>query len=559
MNAPDSNDNLQPTIDYSAPGEPSVSGTDPPDVPRVKVGFAEGTRPLLSDETAALLRQRLKAVVVVLSITLTVAFVGSFFLAKTPFVVLRGGIVVVMIGSYLLLRSSRSMPLRRLQLVELLVFGGVAVQAVLVLTNRTMCFAGNQDVASTIAGRNVTFLVWSVLILLYGMFMPNTWKRAALVLLPTACIPYATNLFMRWKSQQAAEIFDMDQFGMPVPWPFVAAFAAIYASHVIHSIRREAFKAREFGQYRLKEKLGSGGMGEVYRAEHVLLKRPCAIKLIKPENETDATALARFEREVRATAELTHWNTVEIYDFGHTDDGTFYYVMELLPGLSLEDLVDEHGPLPPERAVHFLRQTCRALREAHVGGLVHRDIKPANIFAATRGGIHDVAKLLDFGLVKQGRSKEAEGAGATQAGSFAGSPLYMAPEQASEFGKADARTDIYALGAVAYYLLTGEPPFSGKSPVEIIIAHSRDEVVPPSRVRDGIPEDLEKVVLRCLAKKPEDRFPEVGSLERALADCECAGKWDEQQAAVWWKGVEDRARGSNTALALKGENHGSML
>ena len=540
MNAPSSNDSLQATIDYSPLGEASASaaGADPPDVSRAKVGFIEGSRPLLSDETAVLLRQRLKAVALVLSITLAVAFVSSFFILKTPFMILRGGIVVVLIGIYLLLRSSRPMPLRRLQLVELLVFGGVAVQAVLVLTNRTMRFAESQDVASTITGRNVTFLVWSVLILLYGMFMPNTWKRAALILLPAACIPFATNFFMRWKSPQAAEIFDMDQFGMPVPWPFLAAFAAIYATHVIHSIRREAFKAKQFGQYRLKEKLGSGGMGEVYRAEHVLLKRPCAIKLIRPENETDATALARFEREVRATAELTHWNTVEIYDFGHTDDGTFYYVMELLPGLSLEELVKKHGPLPPERVVHLLLQTCRALREAHGRGLIHRDIKPANIFAAIRGGVYDVAKLLDFGLVKQERSKEAEQADAAQAGSFAGSPLYMAPEQASEFGKADARTDIYALGAVAYYLLTGKPPFSGKSPMAIIIAHSRDEAAPPSKFRDGIPDDLEVVVLRCLAKKPEERFFDAVSLEKALADCECAGKWDDQRAAVWWKTIE---------------------
>jgi eukaryotic-like serine/threonine-protein kinase len=538
MNAPISNDNLQATIDYSPLGEASAAGANPPDVSRAKVGFIEGSRPLLSEETAALLRQRLKAVALVLSITLTMAFVSSFFILKTPFMILRGGIVVVLIGSYLLLRSSRPIPLRRLQLVELFVFGGVAVQAVLVLTNRTMRFAESQDVASTITGRNVTFLVWSVLILLYGMFMPNTWKRAALILLPAACIPFATNFFMRWKSSQAADIFDKDQFGMPVPWPFLAAFAAIYATHVIHSIRREAFKAKQFGQYRLKEKLGSGGMGEVYRAEHVLLKRPCAIKLIRPENETDATALARFEREVRATAELTHWNTVEIYDFGHTDDGTFYYVMELLPGLSLEDLVKKHGPLPPERVVHLLLQTCRALREAHSRGLIHRDIKPANIFAAVRGGVYDVAKLLDFGLVKQERSKEAEQADAAQAGSLAGSPLYMAPEQASEFGKADARTDIYALGAVSYYLLTGKPPFSGKSPMAIIIAHSHDEAAPPSKFREGIPDDLEVIVLRCLAKKPEERFPDAVSLEKALANCECAEKWDDQRAAVWWKTIE---------------------
>jgi len=544
MNGFPPSDNVQPTIDYSSVGKPSTATSAPSDLSRLQVGFVEGAKPLLADETAAVLRQRLKAVVLVLSLALTTGFISSFFLPKTPYMVLRGVVVVVLVGSYLLLRSTRPMPLRRLQLVELLIFGGVAVQAVLVLTHRTICFAESQDIASTIAGKNVTFLVWSVLILLYGMFMPNNWKRAALILLPTACIPYATMLLVRWKSQQAADIFDQDQFGMPVPWPFLAAFAAIYATHVIHSIRREAFKAKLFGQYRLKERIGAGGMGEVYQAEHVLLKRPCAIKLIKPGSEVDATALARFEREVQATARLTHWNTVEIFDYGHTEDGTFYYVMELLPGLSLDELVDRYGPLPPERAVHLLRQTCRALREAHASGLVHRDIKPANIFAANRGGIHDVAKLLDFGLVKQKRTEGAKGEVATPSDSFAGSPFYMAPEQASEFGKEDARTDIYALGAVAYYLLTGKPPFSGKNPVEIIIAHSRDEVVPPSRVRDKIPADLDKIVLRCLAKKPEDRFADVDSLETALASCECATQWSDEAAAAWWRSVEDTSSDS---------------
>jgi serine/threonine-protein kinase len=538
MNAPNSNDQLQPTIDYSALGEVLVSGTDPPNVSRAKVGFFEGTRPLLADETAVLLRHRLRAVALVLSIILTVAFIRGFFLIDAPLVTLRAGILLALVGIYVLLRSRLLLSLKQLRLIEVAIFGGAAIQIVWALSQRTLIFAERGDVASATTGKQYIFLVWIVLILLYGMFMPNTWKRAALILFPAACIPYATLLFLRWYDVDVALALDADHFGMPVPMPFLAAFAAVYASHIIYSIRREAFEARQLGQYRLKEKLGAGGMGEVYRAEHVLLKRPCAIKLIKPENETDATALARFEREVRATAELTHWNTVEIYDFGHTDDGTFYYVMELLPGLSLEELVKQHGPLPPERAVHFLLQTCRALREAHVGGLVHRDIKPANIFAATRGGTHDVAKLLDFGLVKRRRGEETEGADGTQAGSFAGSPLYMAPEQSSQFGEEDARTDIYAVGAVAYYLLTGEPPFTGKNPMEIINAHSREEVVPPSRLRDSIPDDLEKVVLRCLAKKPEDRFPAVGSLARALADCECAGKWGDQEAAAWWNDVE---------------------
>jgi len=279
-------------------------------------------------------------------------------------------------------------------------------------------------------------------------------------------------------------------------------------------------------------------MGEVYRAEHTLLKRPCAIKLIKEGEDADATILARFEREVQSTAKLTHFNTVAIYDYGRTDDGTFYYVMELLPGKSLEALVGEHGPLLPERVVHFLRQTCRALEEAHALGLVHRDLKPANIFAAERGGVYDVTKLLDFGLVKHAGGEQSEDSQLTAEGSFSGSPLYMPPEQATSFGRVDGRGDIYALGAVAYFLLTGKPPFSGEHALEILMAHARDEAVPLSRLNPDVPNDLEEVVRRCLEKKPEDRFQGAVDLERALAECECADRWTDQKAARWWQEIE---------------------
>ena len=186
-------------------------------------------------------------------------------------------------------------------------------------------------------------------------------------------------------------------------------------------------------------------MGEVYLAEHVLLRRPCALKLIRPERAGDPKNLRRFEREVQATATLTHPNTVQVYDYGHTDDGTFYYVMEYLPGLTLEELVKRHGPLPPARAIHFLRQVCGALEEAHAVGLIHRDIKPGNVIVCERGGVHDVAKLLDFGLVLSPVS-EADGEKLTQDGAIAGTPAYMSPEQAGGQDDVDARSDIYSLG-----------------------------------------------------------------------------------------------------------------
>jgi serine/threonine-protein kinase len=528
-----SNSRWEPTIDSS-----SVAMTAGRlDVSRPAVEFVEGTRHRLVDETADLLRRRLKAVALVLTVTLGYAFISSLFVPGRPLLILRAIVLAIVVGSLVLLQSRRQVGLTGLRLLELAVFGGVGIQVVLNLSQRTLVYAGAEDVASTTSGLAFLPFAWTTLILLYGMFVPNTWKRAAIILFVAACVPYANISFLRWKSPEIATIADRDAFRLPVPLPFLAAFAGAYASHIIHSIRRDAFKAKQFGQYQLKKKLGAGGMGEVYEAEHVLLKRPCAIKLICPDAETDATALARFEREVRATAKLTHWNTVEIYDFGRTDDGTFYYVMELLPGMSLEDLVQTHGPLAPGRVVHFLRQTCHALSEAHANGLIHRDIKPANIFAAQRGGVDDVAKLLDFGLVKQGTAETPADSQLTRVGSFSGSPLYMSPEQAASFSETDVRTDIYSLGGVAYYLLTGKPPFSGRTALEIIIAHSRDDVTPPSAVRADCPQDLENIVLQCLAKNPDDRFPNVEELDRALAGCQCAGDWDDAAARSWWREV----------------------
>jgi eukaryotic-like serine/threonine-protein kinase len=265
-----------------------------------------------------------------------------------------------------------------------------------------------------------------------------------------------------------------------------------------------------------------------------MLKRPCAIKLIRPSKANDPKALARFEREVQATAKLSHWNTIEIFDYGRAEDGTFYYVMEYLPGLSLADLGEQYGPLPPARVVHLIEQTCRALSEAHQAGLVHRDIKPGNIFAAQRGGVYDVAKLLDFGLAKP-IAAGGDSVQLTQEGSITGSPLFMSPEQAVGDHEPDARSDIYSLGAVAYYLLTGVPPFDGDKAIKVIMAHVQGIVVPPSQLRPEIPADLEEIVLRCLAKDPADRFQTAESLGEALAHCSAAGGWNDQQARQWWR------------------------
>lgn len=313
-----------------------------------------------------------------------------------------------------------------------------------------------------------------------------------------------------------------------------AVAIAVFGSYKIRQLHKEVHEAQRIGPYRLKQILGFGGMGSVYLAEHVLLRRPCAIKLIHPDPAGDGKTLIRFEREVQATATLTHWNTVEIFDYGHTEDGTFYYVMEYLPGMNLQDLVEQYGPMPPQRVVHLMRQVCQALREAHGIGLIHRDIKPSNIIACERGKVYDVAKLLDFGIVKN-FGPDSTGVKLTLDSSFTGSPAFMSPEQAACRQPIDARSDIYNVGAVAYYLLTGELLFDRQSKLQMLHAHAYEPLAPCHKFLEAVPADLQGVILRCLEKDPDHRYQNAMALDKALAACECAGQWTPEQAEDWWR------------------------
>ena len=382
-----------------------------------------------------------------------------------------------------------------------------------------------------------TSLRWVILIVLYGTFIPNTWRRCAAIVGILALAPLLLTFLVCHDCEVMGQYTGPALFRLSVAVGMGAAIA-IFGSYKIAELQEEAFAARKLGQYQLRRRLGSGGMGEVYLGEHVLLRRQCAIKLIRPDQAGDPTNLSRFEREVQAMATLTHWNTVEIFDYGHADDGTFYYVMEYLPGMTLQELVERHGPLPPGRAVHFLRQICAALEEAHAVGLIHRDIKPRNVIACRRGGVYDVAKLLDFGLVQDiGLGKDA--GKLTVQGTILGSPPFMSPEQALGKNNIDARTDIYSLGSLAYFLLTGQPPFSRDSAMEMLVAHVHEPPAPLTELRPELPVDLQEVILRCLQKDAEQRFQDVDSLDRALADCACADQWDRDRAAEWWKDREE--------------------
>jgi len=292
-------------------------------------------------------------------------------------------------------------------------------------------------------------------------------------------------------------------------------------------------EARRLGQYQLKQFLGSGGMGEVYLGEHRLLRRPCAIKLIRPEVAGDPHYLLRFEHEVQATATLTHPNTVQIFDYGHTESGTFYYVMEYLPGLTLDELVRRHGPLTFARAVHILRQLCGSLGEAHGIGLIHRDIKPSNVMVCKRGGAHDVVKVLDFGVVAAPPLSADATKPTRRQGNVAGTPSYMSPEQISG-RELDTRSDIYSIGCLAYFLLTGQPPFSAPSTVDMAAAHLHQPPPPLMDCGPPVPRKLQAILLRCLAKDPADRFVSAESLEIALAGFPGAAAWTEEEARQWW-------------------------
>ncbi|HWB14280.1 MAG TPA: serine/threonine protein kinase [Pirellulales bacterium] len=306
----------------------------------------------------------------------------------------------------------------------------------------------------------------------------------------------------------------------------------VVVARMQRAMREAVMATKQLGQYQLEEKIGAGGMGVVYRGRHAMLRRPTAIKLLDVEKTTPET-IRRFEREVQITSQLNHPNTIAIYDYGKTPEGVFYYAMEYLEGINLEQLVQKHGPQPEGRVIHVLRQVCGSLSEAHLVGLIHRDVKPANIILTQRGGVSDFAKLLDFGLVKAiGAEREAR---LTMAGAVTGTPLYLSPEAIQHPDEVDPRSDLYALGAVGYFLLTGAPVFEAKSVVDILTHHVHTPPQPPSeRLGRFISPDLEAIVLRCLSKRPDDRPASARELADSLARCSTCGDWSEAEAVAWW-------------------------
>ncbi|MCH7729536.1 MAG: serine/threonine protein kinase [Planctomycetes bacterium] len=533
---------LGPT-DITVDGEISTKLGATSDHPSVHLAADSASE---SDETRNMLRTRLRFAGLTLFMGFAVFLiwhVANFLgrnIAHAPLLVAHVAVTVFLGACALMLCRKCPMSSAVLRVKELVVFGLPAAFLLFWQFVYTTEYVKLHNVLPDATS------MWLMLIFIYALFIPNSWQRASVFIFAFALAPIAmTVLLVAFDPMcAAAGNCGFGHFSQLTLKTLVGAVAAVMGVFTIGRLRTEAFKAKQLGQYKLGRLLGAGGMGEVYEAEHQLMRRPCAIKLIRPSKADDPRVLARFEREVRFSAKLSHWNNIDIFDYGRADDGTFYYVMEYLPGMNLEKIVQQFGPLPAERVIYLLRQVCDALNEAHSIGLIHRDIKPANIFAAQRGGMYDVAKVLDYGLVKS--IIDVQSSDITQEGTIAGSPLYVSPEQVAG-DPADSRSDIYSLGATAYYLLTGKPPFNDETPMKVLLAHTNREPLPPVELRPEIPPKLQEIVLRCLAKSRDDRFQTTAQLHAALEECESADRWTQETAQRWWR---ERTAESEATVAV---------
>ncbi|HSK10959.1 MAG TPA: serine/threonine-protein kinase [Vicinamibacterales bacterium] len=379
----------------------------------------------------------------------------------------------------------------------------------------------------------------AVVILVYAMIAPSTPRKTLLASLVAASMDPLGALIAQLRGvavPPAAEV--LIQY-----WPnYAAAFLAVVPSQVLQRLGRQITRVRDAGSYQLVQELGRGGMGEVWRAEHRLLARPAAVKIVRPEvlhaaSDADVRVIMqRFMREAQATAVLSSPHTIDLYDFGITSDGAFYYVMELLVGRDLETLVRDFGPLPANRAVYILRQVCHSLAEAHSRDLVHRDIKPANIYLCRMGLDYDFVKVLDFGLVKFGDQASMRRTMLTADHVTTGTPAYMAPEVILGDAEIDRRADVYALGCVAYWMLTGQLVFEADTPMKMFVEHLHAAPIPPSqRTELPIPRELDALIMRCLEKDPDRRPRDAGELLAMARECRACDAWDNDVAREWWE------------------------
>jgi serine/threonine-protein kinase len=378
---------------------------------------------------------------------------------------------------------------------------------------------GAQWFTAAVQGTFVTMTLTCVVIAIFPLIVPTPPLQTFIAAMISAATGPLALTVVSWLGVLTPKI---DDYLVVSVFHSISVVVAVYGSRLIYGLNRDVAEARELGSYRLEERLGKGGMGEVWKARHRLLARPAAIKLVRLDPSLTnrpseiGRIMQRFEREAQVTASLTSPHTVGLFDFGLTDDGTFYYVMELLDGLDLDTLVDAYGPVSAERAVHIMTQACKSLAEAHASGLVHRDIKPSNLMVCRYGHEFDFVKVLDFGLVKQEEAESEVDMKLTAEGTVAGTPAYLYPEAISGKSPVDHRSDIYSVGCVAYRLLTGQQVFNASTPMAMLLEHATTKPVPPSNVTEmEIPEDLENLIMACLEKNPAEPTAILGSGRRA--------------------------------------------
>ena len=432
----------------------------------------------------------------------------------TPYVILR------LLGwgtawtAFITLRNARHVSRAVLSALDFLMFTGAG------LLIASMCIF-YQGIDSPYAHGVITAMI------VRSVCMSDRWRNGAMhygsIAASYPIMMIVGALFSARMAQQFSEPAAVGVFALNLFFILVAAGTLTVAGHVLWGVRRQAYAAKNLGRYKLKERIGHGGMSEVWVAFHEGLQTDVAVKILKSEHGRSREAVGRFEREVRALTRLSHPNTIHVIDHGVTEEGIWYYAMELLEGTDLMHLVDDAGPLSPARAIHLAMQACGSLVEAHQQGFVHRDIKPENLFVTWRGGLGDYLKILDFGIAKV--SEDLEKTHLTRTGIMQGTPRYMSPE-AIMGHEVDARSDIYSMGCVMYYMLSARPPFDAGTVPGLLMQHLHSN--PPTFrevVKREIPADLEMVVMRCLEKEPQDRFQSIKSVENALGKCVDAGSW----------------------------------
>ena len=424
-----------------------------------------------------------------------------------PYIVVRLAVVIPIALSTAFIRRQQVPSFHALRVLDLVMVSS--------------CSAGLTGICIISGGLVSPFNAYIPLVLIgRAAVLPEHWKEGALRLgIPAALSPLLLAAAALVDERIAAQFADpgaRGTFFFYIMMHFGAWLLLVIGGHNVWALRRQVFRSRSIGRYRLEERIGEGGMGEVWLAYHDQLKRKVALKILRPDRGTDPQAVGRFEREVMATAALNHPNTIRIYEHGVTPDGLWFYAMELLDGRALGTIVDDEGPLPPSRAHHLMLQTSRAMAEAHREGIVHRDLKPDNLFVTDLGGEADFIKVLDFGIAKL---RAEDSANLTGTGFVAGTPAFISPEVASGL-VADARSDVYGLGAAFYYALTGTLPFMADNAQAMFLKHLEAPLEPPSK-RAGIPMPaaFEAAIVRCMAKSPDDRFADASELVEALVAC----------------------------------------